>query len=547
VIEPADEVDALVDVLAQNVKTIVITPFAEKMEKDNKAAMLKNKAVKMLSDTLFDVILKARQQFVDGQRIAMSINESVLKEIVSDKKKFVSLFNDPVAKLLAIIKKQLGMKRPIVDDTKKNIGDLVSNWKLKDTEFGKSLFTQLTEKSAGEAVKNMTPKIGEKMQSVIKPLVEAAQKYLTFVFGTGKTPPDAITKLFPVTALEENYINKLFNQALFLAVADSVVKGTDLGGFFKVIGAMADKVSEMEKEFTESKKPEETIAKINAALWQILSQSAIELWEHIYVYQVNAMKAFVDDMHLYISPVYLFSALFKNQMQCLNGIRVLFVKNITKGLEKAKTEDAIKKAMRVAFRDALFGTIDSFVKLCWIQFYTAVLQFGKGYALQKFSKEIWPKIKTQLDSLKDIIPPDVAKLGVTVESLAFSVSNLLINTSVENITKRVFLVTECVVWQRSTLVDVKSTSAPKKGVETKKEKEKEKEKEKAKETLKKFTIRKPKETEKEKPKPKEGEPEEEGDDYEIDISEDEPLTGEKHKVCDIASLRASCNHMFHQK
>jgi len=163
-----------------------------------------------------------------------------------------------------------------------------------------------------------------------------------------------------------------------------------------------------------------------------LGSQAVGLWHKIYKLNEVINSIFSEQPDTVKQPLLdLLGHIFEVQVRGFNAIRVLFHRKLKESIGNCGDGDSVKEVARTSLRDAIFEVVQLLAIEHWVKTHEALTEAAKAYVLDRFTWEVWPTIKSGLDTLTSMLPDAVQKAGLDIAGLALKVATILINKGVE--------------------------------------------------------------------------------------------------------------------
>jgi len=105
--------------------------------------------------------------------------------------------------------------------------------------------------------------------------------------------------------------------------------------------------------------------------------------------------------------------MFTIQIRALNALRADFTNKLKAKLAEGNlSEDAVRAAVRMLWRDVLFGLIQVIVSEGWEKTAEGLIGCATQATLGMFFDKVWPEITAPLQALQNMIPPPLAQLDI---------------------------------------------------------------------------------------------------------------------------------------
>jgi len=276
----------------------------------------------------------------------------------------------------------------------------------------------LTKTTALEAIKASNDEINSKLRAAVRDPID---KIVEVICGT-------------------NYVLDYWTQWqiwwMSRRICNFICEITTLDGFLEAAHKLAEAVAPIEEEMVAAAGKKDELEKLadkaSAALWQCLGSQAVGLWTKIYKLNDVINNIFSGQPDTVKEPLLeLLGHIFEVQVRGFNAIRVLYARKLKASIGECGDGDSVKEVSRTSLRDSIFEVVNLLAIEHWVKTHEALTEAAKAYVLDRFTNEIWPAIKSALDTLQSMLPEAVSKAGLDIAGLALKVAVLLINKGVE--------------------------------------------------------------------------------------------------------------------
>lgn len=294
------------------------------------------------------------------------------------------------------------------------VGDFVGNWRFEKTEIGKKFGNDLGKEDAKSAVETLGQNITEAMESAVeKRLTEGAKKLIG-----EKANFEIVQEVLGAVAEKAVKIIKKFTTIMPLI--------KQAKSFFDVREKLEEKLKE-----AKGKGNEEVMKVIDEGsynFWNTLPEIGMNLFRDMDSLKENIKSEFSGISEDSMKPLMdVCDRLYTKQVKCFDAIRTRFVTQL-----KAKiganlgSDDAVAGCIRTTYRDATMEVINIIVAESWTDVSGGIMGVAAAMVLDKFKEVVWDKVKSVLEPIQSLIPDQLAKLGLEIEPMAWSIVEIII-------------------------------------------------------------------------------------------------------------------------
>jgi hypothetical protein len=427
-IDPFDELEAVVELLKVYTVKKVLQTVLDPIEKSEMPAIAKNAALDVARSGVVTAIETAAKGWEPLQVAAAKAGELATKKMQEGAEKVVEMIKPLVEKAVKLIKEKMDEKAKEKGDEKKeveedkgdkvSIGDIAAKWQFQKTPIGKTLYDNLEKQSATTAVKGTAAEITSKLREAVK------------------KPLDKIVEVLCGTVFVHDYWTQWQIWWMARRITNFICEITTLEGFLDCAEKLAVAVDEhVDKEGKTCAGKKDEVEKFvegaSAALWKTLADQAVTLFQKIYSLTASVESVFSGQPETVTAPLTdLLSGIFEVQVRGFNAMRVLFTRKLKEALADAKDHDGVKAATSAALREAIFEVVNILAKEHWTRLHEALTEAAKAYVTDRFVNEVWPSIKSGLDSLLSLLPEEIASIGVDIAGMVLKVALIIIEKGV---------------------------------------------------------------------------------------------------------------------
>jgi len=305
------------------------------------------------------------------------------------------------------------------------IGDVSKVWSFqKETEVGVKFWENIPKVKPSESVGTAAADVKGALEKGVRgPLEKLADALM---------PGGASSTIKRIVAKE---VTKVTNK-----IVATIIEITTLDGFMesaKIIAGALDKIED-------SLKDEKSIEQASQALWHAIVSVGMTLYTKIQQLE-DKVKAKMDEQPEEAVDVIVkfLDNVFEVQIRAFNSIRIQYINNLQATLKDAKDP---KEASRAAFRTAIFSTVDLLGNNHWVKLTDAFTQAAIIIVTNAFRENIWPDIAAGLEEIQSMIPDEIAKMGLQIEPLAWSLVAMLLQFGVKWVVTKVFIKMEAAIF-----------------------------------------------------------------------------------------------------
>jgi len=262
------------------------------------------------------------------------------------------------------------------------------------------------------------------------------------VRGAVKAPLEKIASAFGVggNPFIANQVRKLTEK-----ITNLILAVTTLEGFMESSTTLVGVVDKIEEELVKHAGKAEEIKKEIASgshqLWhEGITKVAMTLYVKIFTLQgdINSVLS-GQPADAVAALTNLLSKIFEVQLRAFNGIRIAFIQNLNKTVHECKDGDAVRVAVRAAFKEAVIPVLNLLAYFHWVNAYTTFEQAAEIIVLNAFNTDVWPHVVKGLEAIQSCIPQQLQDMGLQLPPLAQKLANMLITKGVAWVFKKVML------------------------------------------------------------------------------------------------------------
>jgi len=344
------------------------------------------------------------------QNVINHVKEEVLEMLDKKADDVVEKIQPLLKKLLELIQSKLHKKEEKKEDESKDekkkktqIGDFVKNWKFDNTDIGKKFFDQLGKEDAKSALDHLHHHLNQAInEDVERRLLEGAKRLL------GEKASMEVVQFV---------IEKLADQSTHM-----IKRFTTVAPLMTACKTFFDKRAETEKKLKETKTAEEmekAIDEGSASMWSTLPHIGVQLFKDMENVKAQIQSELSNLGDTAVQPlVDAADSMFQEQMKAINSVRTKTVLKLKTQTNLAGNEGALTEALRSAFREFVFNSIHVLVQDSWTSVSAAIVQSAVAQVQAKFDETVWPTIQQGLAELQKLIPEQLGKMGLQLESIA---------------------------------------------------------------------------------------------------------------------------------
>jgi hypothetical protein len=438
-VKPFDEGEALLELL----RTVAIQEICPEVRANNPLVKTMGARAYYRSDS---VVLTAVDTAFQGgwpavQTAVNKARDSVQAKIDEGAAKLVEALKPVVKKVLELVQSKMAKKEQKEESKEKKkpeIGDSMADFRFERTGLGGKFYNDLANEDTKAALQALEDSLDGSMSAHLEVIMKAGAKAFL-----GDRMGD-----FEIV------------QALMEKMAEVCVKL--LGKYSTVVPLITSSKrlfalrSDCEANLKQNKANKEAALKsldeISLAMWKELPMAGIALFREVDKIKEKVQAEMSDAPESAVEPLLeAADMMFAAQIKALNTARSQFISRLKTKFAEAgmlDNENTIGQTVRETFREVVFPLINIMVVESWKCVGAAYIVSAVEQGKAMFQEKIWPAIAAGLNELQNLIPESLTSMGLKIEPLALTLSNILLSKGINSAVTKLILAFEAKIFEQ---------------------------------------------------------------------------------------------------
>jgi len=346
-----------------------------------------------------------------------------------------------IGKILALVQSKLAKKGEEKEDAKPKkdtgpkLGDTLSKWQFQRSEIGKKFWEALNQHDARQALKDLGDNSENALESFLQAKMASGMQAL---LGEKNASLEIVQLVLEVVAEQ---------------IVKTLKKFTTLKPLMRGMEKFFEKRLDFEKELLAARtQGAESINKAlesgSRELWKTMPYIGLRLYMDMYRVKgeiENAVSGVCEEGKAPLLDVA--DQLYALQMKAINSLRVQLINQLKAKLPSMTASDeTVKECVRSTWRELSFQVSQVMVKEAWLLLATAFTTSCLAQVNDKFMKDFWPPIKEGLTALQELLPAELADMGLDIAALALKIATILMEKGVKWAMNKLLIKMEVIIF-----------------------------------------------------------------------------------------------------
>jgi len=191
---------------------------------------------------------------------------------------------------------------------------------------------------------------------------------------------------------------------------------------------------------------------VSLNMWKELPTAGIALFREVDKIKEKIQSEMGDAPESAVEPLLeAADAMFAAQIKALNTARSQFISRLKTKFAEAgmlDNENTIGQTVRETFREVVFPLVNIMVVESWKCVGAAYINSAVEQGKAVFQEKIWPAIAAGLNELQNLIPESLSSMGLKIEPLALTLSNIILSKAINTAVTKLILAFEAKIFEQ---------------------------------------------------------------------------------------------------